>query len=208
MKKYRVIVYVDGFNLYYGIRESGYRRYYWLDIQKLAENMLGQNQRLVAVRYFTTRISNTPANPSKRRRQNTYLDALQTLSNTHLYYGHYLAKDKNCSRCGAVSQTYEEKMTDVNIAVELLVDAQDDKFDTAIIVSGDSDLTRPIEFVLQRYLNKRVIIAFPPNRHSDRLKNTKARYFTIGRKKLKDSQFPDEIETASGFVLKRPQKWN
>ena len=99
-------------------------------------------------------------------------------------------------------------MTDVNIAVELLVDAQDDKFDTAIIVSGDSDLTRPIEFVLQRYLNKRVIIAFPPKRHSDRLKNTKARCFTIGRKKLKDSQFPDEIETASGFVLKRPQKWN
>ena len=54
-------------------------------------------------------------------------------------------------------------MTDVNIAVELLVDAQDNKIDTAIIVSGDSDLTRPIEVVLQRYSNKRVIIAFPPN---------------------------------------------
>ena len=33
-------------------------------------------------------------------------------------------------------QTYEEKMTDVNIAVELLGDAQDDVFDTAIIVLG------------------------------------------------------------------------
>ena len=50
--------------------------------------------------------------------------ALETLHDTHLYYGHYLAKDKRCSSCGAVWQTYEEKMTDVNIAVELLVDAQ------------------------------------------------------------------------------------
>ena len=208
MKKDRVIVYVDGFNLYYGLKDSGLRRYYWLDIQKLAENLLKPNQRLVAVRYFTTRLKETPASATKRKRQSTYLEALETLHDTHLYYGHYLAKDKRCSSCGAVWQTYEEKMTDVNIAVELLVDAQDDKIDTAIIVSGDSDLTRPIEVVLQRYSNTRVIIAFPPNRdHSKRLKIAATSYFTIGRKKLKDSQFPNEIKTASGFVLKRPQKW-
>ena len=67
MKKYRVIVYVDGFNLYYGLKDSGLRRYYWLDIQKLAENLLKPNQRLVTVRYFTTRISKTPANPEKQK---------------------------------------------------------------------------------------------------------------------------------------------
>ena len=209
MKKHRVIVYVDGFNLYYGLKDSGLRRYYWLDIKKLAENLLQTNQRLVAVCYFTSRLKKLPASATKKERQSTYLDALNTLPDTHLYYGHYLAKDNQCSSCGAVWQTYEEKMTDVNIAVELLVDAQDDKFDTAIIVSGDSDLTRPIEAVLQRYSIKRVIIAFPPKRdRSNRLKSAATSCFTIGRKKLKDSQFPDEIETASGFVLKRPQKWN
>ena len=33
----------------------------------------------------------------------------------------------------------------MNIAVELLGDAQDNAFDTAIIVSGDSDLTGPVQ---------------------------------------------------------------
>ena len=28
----RVSVYVDGFNLYYGLRSRGWRRYYWLDL--------------------------------------------------------------------------------------------------------------------------------------------------------------------------------
>ena len=159
MKKYRVIVYVDGFNLYYGLKDSGLRRYYWLDIQKLAENLLKPNQRLVTVRYFTTRISKTPANPEKQKRQSTYLDALITLPDTRLYYGHYLAKDKHCASCDAVWKTYEEKMTDVNIAVELLVDAQDDKFDTAIIVSGDQQFScwRIIAYSAQKYKSIKTI---------------------------------------------------
>lgn len=61
-------------------------------------------------------------------------------------------------------------MTDVNIAVKILGDAGDDRFDTAVIVSGDSDLTGPIEEVRARYPNKRVVVAFPPNRHPTGLK--------------------------------------
>ncbi len=38
-------------------------------------------------------------------------------------------------------------MGDVNIAVELLSDAEDDVFDTAIIASTDSDLTPPVTAV-------------------------------------------------------------
>ena len=32
----RVSVYVDGFNLYYGLRARGWRRYYWLDLRSMA----------------------------------------------------------------------------------------------------------------------------------------------------------------------------
>ena len=35
----------------------------------------------------------------------------------------------------------------MNIAVRMLEDAYDDRFDTAIVVSGDSDLTAPIQAV-------------------------------------------------------------
>ena len=35
MDKQKVIVYVDGFNLYYGLKKNlRWRRYYWLDVVK------------------------------------------------------------------------------------------------------------------------------------------------------------------------------
>ena len=52
----RVITYIDGFNLYFGLKDSGYRRYYWLDVERLAENILRPGQELLAVKYFTADI--------------------------------------------------------------------------------------------------------------------------------------------------------
>ena len=162
----------------------------------------------MAVRYFTARISPRLGSPSKSKRQATFLEALETRSDLHIYYGHYLAKERRCSECGAEWIIYEEKMTDVNIAVELLGDAQDDAFDTAIIISGDSDLTPPVRAILDRYPEKRVIVASPPSRHSSQLADAATAAFSIGRKKLKDSQLPDEVVKPDGFVLRRPTQWN
>ena len=98
-------------------------------------------------------------------------------------------------------------MTDVNIAAELLGDAQDNAFDTAIIVSADSDLVCPVNAVLNRYPGKRMIIAFPPKRASKHLKEVATGYFTIGRKKFEDSQLPNQITKPNGYVLTRPPSW-
>ncbi len=204
----RVMVYVDGFNLYFGLKSRGWRRFYWLDLNRLAVNLLQPRQRLVGVRYFTARISARRGNPNKHKRQATFLEALETLPNLHIHYGHYLAKQTRCFGCGATWDTHEEKMTDVNIAVELLGDAQDDRFDTAIIVSGDSDLTTPMNAVRQTYPGNRVIVAFPPDRNSVQLRNASTAAFRIGRKKFKDSQFPDRVTKPDGFVLQRPPEWN
>ena len=98
-------------------------------------------------------------------------------------------------------------MTDVNIAVELLGDAQDDAFDTAIIVSGDSDLRGPVQAVRSRYPDKRVIIAFPPRRHSVALRNVATGAFIIGRDVFRDSQFPEQVAKPDGYMLTRPPRW-
>ena len=85
--------------------------------------------------------------------------------------------------------------------------AQDDAFDTAILVSGDSDLTRPVQAVQTRYPTKRVVVAFPPNRTSSQLRDAASAGFVIGRKKLLDSQLPDRVIKRDGHVLTRPQEW-
>ena len=35
MDKQKVIVYVDGFNFYYGLRKNRWRKYYWIDMVRL-----------------------------------------------------------------------------------------------------------------------------------------------------------------------------
>lgn len=139
--------------------------------------------------------------------QNTYLDALGTLPDTILHFGNYLKKNQRCKACNSTWITYEEKMTDINIAVKLLVDAQDDRFDTAIIVSADSDLSPPIDSLLKRNPMKRVVVAFPPKRSSNALKYIASAWTSIDRKTLKNSQFPQYVKTADGFSLRQPQEW-
>ena len=204
----RVSVYIDGFNLYYGLREEKLQRFYWLNVRRLSENLLRPNQSLEAVRYFTARIHPDPKDPDKSVRQDAFLDALAMLPDVHIHYGYYLPKQGSCGKCGATWRTFEEKMTDVNMAVELLCDATDNAFDTAIVISGDSDLAGPVEAVRKRCPNKRVIVAFPPKRVSKQLKQLATTSFVIGRKKLKDSQLPNRITKPNGYVLTRPPTWN
>ena len=201
-------MYVDGFNLFYGLRDKRWRRYYWLDVYRLAENLLRPSQTLAAVRYFTARVYPDANDPGKVTRQNSYLEALGTIAGLSIYYGHFLPRTRRCPKCGELSQTYEEKMTDVNIAVELVRDAHEDLFDAAIIVSADSDLSRPITAIRERFPDKRTIVAFPPSRSSSYLRRIADASFTIRRDTLKDSQLQKHIVKQNGFVLTRPTPWS
>lgn len=203
----RVITYIDGFNLYFGLKSKGWRRYYWLNPSLLAQNLLKPRQEIVQVKYFTARISAHPKDPDKHRRQGLFLEAIESLSDTRVFYGHYLPKPQKCFQCGASWISHEEKMTDVYIAVELLRDAFDDAFDTALLISADSDLAPPVETVRNRFPSKRVIVICPPERQSKKLETVASSYFRLGRKVLQDSQFPDEYTKPDGYVLKRPPSW-
>jgi len=192
----RVAVYIDGFNLYYGLRTKGWRRYYWLDLRRLADHLLRPDQILVTVRYFTAPVFPELGDPTKPLRQRAYLDALGTLPALSIHYGYFAPRPRG---------GYEEKMTDVNIAVELLHDAHTDLFDTAILVSADSDLTSAVRAVRERY-GKRLIVAFPPARRSNELREAATGYRVIGADSLRNSQFPEVVPT-TGHQLRRPERW-
>lgn len=203
----RVITYIDGFNLYFGLRESNLKRLYWLDVAKLSQSILRPDQTLEQTRYFTARIRGKGPKIADVQRQSTYIDALLTRPNLVVQEGHFLEKSVTCKSCGKSWQTYEEKMTDVNIAVGLLGDAMNDRFDTALVISGDSDLTTPVRQVVAQFPEKRVIVAFPPKRHSTALKQVANGFIVIGEDKLRQSQLPETVVTANGTELRRPATW-
>ncbi len=166
--------------------------------------MLKPDQTLVAIRYFTT-IVNSP--PDKNRRQATYLEALGTLAGLSIHYGHYLTDTVICRKCGHTYTTHHEKMTDVNIATELLSDSFEDRFDTALLISADSDLVGPIQKMRRLFPQKAIIVIFPPARYSNALKNVAAAYLHLDRNILAKSQFPDKLVKPDGFELHRPAEW-
>lgn len=200
----RVITYIDGFNLYFGLKDSGWKRYYWLDLYRLAESLTKPHQTLVEVKYFTSRISSPP---DKQKRQATYLEALATIPNLTIVYGKYQTNVHRCPTCKATEYIPSEKMTDVNIAVEMLGDAYENMFDTALLISADSDLGPPVAKVHALFSSKRVIVAFPPKRSSKELMKLAKAHFQIGRVTIERSQLEDEVTKADGYVLKRPSKW-
>lgn len=128
----RVISYIDGFNLYFGLRSKDWRKYYWLDLVGVSAALLKPEQCLEHCHYFTARIRNKGNSSQSAKRQSVWLDALATLAQQTIHYGHYLQKSQKCRQCGAQWSVPEEKMTDVNIAVQLLCDAYEDRFDTAL----------------------------------------------------------------------------
>ncbi|WP_065497246.1 NYN domain-containing protein [Burkholderia sp. CCA53] len=202
----RVMAYVDGFNLYFGLKAAGFKRYYWLDVAALANNLLRPGQRLVTTHYFTARIRDNGRNAADQKRQNDYLEALAA-QGVQCQFGHYLDKRRQCYTCQATWMDYEEKMTDVNIAIQLMVDAFDDAFDMALVISGDSDLTTPIRRVRERFPLKRVIVAFPPKRHSKALMQCANGHLAISESKLRASQLPEQLVKPDGYVLARPAIW-
>lgn len=202
-KKERVIAYIDGFNLYFGMREAGFDQCRWLNIRKLVESLLQPNQKLVGVKYYTSRVSN---NPDKQKRQSIYIDALES-TNLEIFYGNYQDGSEECRRCGHRWRTAKEKMTDVNIATAIIVDAYEDSYDMAMLISGDSDLTPAIKAVHSLFVKKRVFIAFPPKRHNNSMALVAKGSLIIGRKKLADSQFDEEINSKTGYKLKIPIEW-
>lgn len=203
----RLIVYIDGFNLYHGLHEWCKRRALWLDVVALSQSLRPASQ-ILAVKYFTAPVLDQPAALS---RQAIYLDALQVhcgpvLSITQ---GRYQSKIIKCRKCGGVRTHYEEKETDVNIAVNIVADAATGIADSALIVSADSDLVPAIKTA--RRLNPKMFIAaaFPPARFSAHLKTLMPSSFSVSKAKINGAQLPDIVVDASNNrTLTRPAHWS
>src|SRR5689334_8150912 len=123
----RTIVYVDGFNLYYGACRAPGRK--WLDLGALCARLL-PNDEIVEIAYCTANLRKDPRGPGLQDRQRLYHRALQTNPHLEVYSGRFLSKQVTGALIDPVPgerpwrtiATFEEKGTDVNIASLMLKD--------------------------------------------------------------------------------------
>lgn len=203
--KKRVIVYVDGYNFYYGLKENSWKKYYWLDMVKFCERFMGGNQELIKVKYFSA----PTGHESKNKRQSKFFQANKNNPRFELILGNYMNKDVSCYSCGVTFKVPEEKKTDVNIATQIIADCIYDNCDISILISGDSDLTPPLEFIKKHSPSHLITIFFPPKRHGHHLKMIAHNSLSLEQwgSRFKNSLLPDEVELESGYKITRPDKW-
>ena len=100
----------------------------------------------------------------------------------------------------------EEKRSDVNIAMSMVLDAVNNRAESFVLVSGDTDFIGPVNIVRKDY-GKNVIVLNPHTRRSD-LKQYASYYKDIPRDLPSQCQLPDEIPIGThGNVIRRPLSW-
>jgi uncharacterized LabA/DUF88 family protein len=213
----RTIVYIDGFNFYYGMKAKYKRKYSWLDLYKFSKSILPPDNQLVLVKYFTSRVKGFPDDPLKPERQSAFIDALLTLPNFMIFEGNYQCFKPNCrychqetivcSNCGHDFIKPNEKKTDVNITTELLIDAFENNCDTQILISGDSDYESPLKALRRLFPDKILYVAFPPKRKNPKLKIHSVKLIEISEEAFSQSLLPDDIVLPSGYHIRKPDSW-
>lgn len=229
----KINVYIDGFNFYYGaVKGTPYK---WLDLRKFCERSLPEHT-IHRIKYFTALVNARPADPDQPNRQQVYWRALETLDRFTIYKGTFKERRKRRPlhaddplappppemRFVEVLDS-EEKGSDVNLAVELLIDAFRSDFEAAVVVSDDSDLISPIQTV-RRHLKLQVGVLNPQSERDSRTGRRRYRkdleravtagkeetrwfYKHIDRSLLAACQFPDPVIDKDGRHIRKPSSW-
>ncbi len=171
----RAILFIDGNNWYHGIKDAGVDDPARLDYGKIAAKLVGPARTWIASRYYIGRV--TPAwSQQLAADQRRFLASFEAADRRNtVYYGRlepravrsaaahdllaYLGALKTKIDPGVYRDLFDignrhknaytqvEKAVDVMLAVDLVVMAQRNEFDSAYILSADGDYTHAAKFV-------------------------------------------------------------
>lgn len=206
----RTIIYIDGFNLYYGCLKN--TPYKWLDLNALFSQILGKHNQIIEIKYFTARVKPTPRNNNSPQKQQAYIRALEKhIPHLNVHYGHFLSHNVRMAHANPPPNTVEvikteEKGSDVNLAVQMLNDAWLNKYDCAVVVSNDSDMAESMKMIREHHPKKVLGLVTPgqKTRTSEQLKMHAHFIKKIRNSVLKHCQLPDKIPHSN---IKKPSDW-
>lgn len=217
-------VYIDGFNLYKRrLHELPHCK--WLNIRKFVTSLLipylgEENLEIKKIKFFTATMSDTERDPGISSRQHVYLRALKS-DNVEVIYGKFLKRPKRgilidpqcvveiCSIRKEILtiEKFEEKKTDVNIAVNAMYDALTEltQKDFVAILTNDIDQA-PTLRALQKLAKIKTVIISPVQTIANDLAGYADYKITFSDMILLQSQFEDVLSDNKGKFHK-PHLW-
>lgn len=227
----RVSLYIDGFNFYYGLFRGHPLQcpanHKWLDPVMLGNLMCRQygiNGQVVRVHYCSAPSLPGLSDPNQATRQQHYLRALGGLPEVVVTLGLHMESPKmvrlpaplGTTGSGTLVRAWvrEEKGSDVNLASFLVRDAALNEFDTAFVLSNDSDLENAIRIAVQDF-SKTVIVVSPhingPSgkraRVTNKLQAAASKSYVLDHTLLGQCRMADPAQDATGRAVTCPSEW-
>ena len=208
----RTVFLVDGFNLYHSLRDVDRGHGHslrWLDLNALCSSLLhavpGRCE-LAGVVYFSALARHMEAaRPGTVARHLRYVDALQA-TGVETILGHFKRRRVRCPSCGRVRDRWEEKQTDVGIAVRLMKLAATGACERILVVSGDTDLVPAISEARSTW-PARIGVAFPARRANAQLRAAADWTVNLDAGSYARHQFPAVVMGRDGTGIRRPGNW-
>lgn len=214
----RVRVYIDGFNLYYGALKSRPASR-WLDLVALSR-LLRPGDTIDVIRYFTARVKGD-RDARAPGRQKLYLAALGTLPLVTVHFGQFRTHPvgmpladpvQGRTRIARALKT-EEKGSDVNLATYLLLDGFDGLYESAMVISDDSDLEAPVREANRRFgpihvISPRGPMSTPAGPKAlYQMSHAGSSWTPLDPALLLAAQLPSPLRLRSGRSIHRPPTW-
>ncbi len=159
----RVCVFIDGSNFYHNLKKAlGAAN---IDFYKFGEKLterirteLSVDAELVRIYYYNAPVDRSVF-PEIAKAQQRFFSALMHTKKLELHLGRLEKRDIICPECKEKAKvvcpkcrkeqenTYEEKEVDVTLAVDMILEAENDDYDIAVLVSNDGDFASVLKGV-------------------------------------------------------------
>jgi uncharacterized LabA/DUF88 family protein len=175
------IIYIDGSNFYFSVKNTFKCK---IDIEKFCKK-LSRDFNLVLIKYYISPVGES--NPEMYSEQQRFFEKLRKIENLRIIFGR-LEKRK---REGEIY--YVEKATDVNLALDLVLDAQSNLYDRAFLISNDGDFSGAVKASIERF-GKEIIYVSIGNKHSTsyHLKKVSSKTFKVNDRFIADCLYEEE----------------
>ena len=154
-------LYVDGFNLYYGVSEMEKPHLKWLNIKALGEFIAAQKGHSLVSTVFCSAYNKKKTDSYGRHR--AFVSALEIVG-VDVILGTYSHPERDCKKCGNVWKEATEKQTDVNLALRVIKDAYETDIKHIYLLSADADQGATAKLLANRFPDRVLMTIAPPNR--------------------------------------------
>ncbi|MGK7654441.1 NYN domain-containing protein [Roseovarius sp. B08] len=197
--------YIDGFNLYHGIKDLGKDHLKWINYWKLAQLLIPQvSEELVKVVYCTAYY---PDDEAKKERHRRFLNVQERCGVT-VKKGHYAHERRDCGHCGGHWWHPTEKQGDINVAINMIRDAGLGTFEHGYLLTSDSDQAATAKMIREELPDIKLTTVRPPSKNfSKHIMEFAHNKMSIKEGHLERCVLPARIPTRVGAV-QRPAEYD